>query len=197
MEEKPLQSPAESMLLINEMIGKAKKSYITKGTGSILWGVLIIVCSMVTWSQIHFNYKLGFDIWLLLIVALAAQIYFGIKEKSKRQFETYDQRAMQYTWTAFGIAIFLVIFYQNNQQVENGTFLIMLMYGIPTFITGGLFRFKPMIFGGICCWVFAVITLYVNEEIQMLLMAMSGLLAWLIPGLILMNKYLQQKKTNV
>jgi hypothetical protein len=57
----------ESLKLINEMIGKAKKSYVTKGIASIVRGVIIIICSLVTWWQIKFNCNIGFEIWTLLL----------------------------------------------------------------------------------------------------------------------------------
>ena len=76
----------DSMKLINEMIGKAKRSYITKGIASIVWGTLIIVCSMLTWAQIVYDFYIGFDVWLLLFAAVIPQIYFSIREKKQRNF---------------------------------------------------------------------------------------------------------------
>jgi hypothetical protein len=67
------------------------------------------------------------------------------------------------------------------------------MYGIPTFITGGVFKFKPMIFGGLICWVLAIASMYTDIAVDMLFMAACGLFAWLIPGIILWRRYKKQQ----
>ena len=82
-EEKDTQlSGEESLKLINEMIGKAKRSYVSKGIASIVWGILIIICSLLTWAQIQFNFYIGFHVWLLVFIAVIPQLFFSIKEKS-------------------------------------------------------------------------------------------------------------------
>jgi hypothetical protein len=73
----------------------------------------------------------------------------------------------------------------------------MLLYGIPTFITGGVFKFRPMIFGGIICWVLAMVSMYTGVETDMLLMAACGLFAWLIPGIILWRRHKKQQACHV
>jgi hypothetical protein len=80
MEDKEF-SYQEVIRLIGSMIKKAKRSYVTKGLASIVWGMLIIICSLVTWVQIQLSFDIGFDIWLLLFFAIIPQIYFSVKEK--------------------------------------------------------------------------------------------------------------------
>ena len=52
----------ESLDLIAMMINKAKDSYHDTGIGAIMWGSVISVCSLVKLSEIHFGFKLPFDI---------------------------------------------------------------------------------------------------------------------------------------
>ena len=197
MQEEQQMTEKQSLDLINEMIGKAKQSYITEGKASIVWGALIIFCSLMSWAQYVFKFSIGFDVWLLLIVALGAQIFYSVREKKNKKVKIYGDQAMSYVWTTFGICIFMMIFYANVTKAPNNIFLIMTMYGVPTFITGGIFKFKSMIFGGIACWVLAIITLYVPFSTGMLLMALSGLLAWLIPGIICQLRYQKNKEKHV
>ncbi|MBS1496393.1 MAG: hypothetical protein JSU03_01585 [Bacteroidetes bacterium] len=183
----------DSIRLIDSMIKKAKKSYVTKGTASIVWGVLIVICSLVTWAQLQFSIHLDFNIWLLVFVALFVQIFFSIKEKKQRKFQSLDEDSISFVWTAFGIAIFLMSFYNSKYGSNESSTLFMILYGIPTFITGGIVKFKPLIIGGILCWVFSIISVFTEAKIDMLLMAASGLFAWLIPGIILWRKYQNRK----
>ena len=190
-------SEQDSLKLINEMIGKAKSSYVTKGIASIVWGLLIITCSMLTWAELQFKWYPGFDVWLLVFLALIPQIFFSAKEKKTRKFTGHDEVTARYVWTAFAVAIFLTTFYNTRYGSNESTTLFMMLYGIPTFITGGMFNFKPMIEGGLLCWVFSAISVYTPASTDMLLMAASGLFAWLIPGIILWNRYQKQRRCDV
>src|SRR6185369_6241642 len=111
-EEKETQlSGEESLKLINEMIGKAKQSYVTKGIASMVWGVLIIACSLLTWAQVQFQLKLGFDVWWLVLAAVIPQMFFSIKEKKQKTFVGHDEITMRYVWTTFGICVFILSYY--------------------------------------------------------------------------------------
>lgn len=186
--EQDKMTEQESLRLIGEMIGKVKRSYVTKGIASIVWGVLIIVCSLLTWCRIQFDFTIGFDEWLLVFLAVIPQVYFTIKEKKERKFIAHDEDTMFYVWTSFGICIFILSFYNGYFGNDQITCLYMMLYGLPTFITGGIFKFRPMIIGGIVCWVLAVISLFTTPATDMLFVAVCGLVAWLIPGIILWNK---------
>lgn len=190
-------STQESLRLINEMIGKARKSYTSKGIASIVWGLLIMVCGLISWAEQQFLFNIGFDIWLLLIAALAPQIYFGVKEKRSRNFVGHDEQTLLFVWTAYAICIFITSFYSGKIGNESDASLIMMLFGLPTFITGGILKFKPMIAGGIICWVLSIASIFSNNATDMFLMAVCGLFAWFIPGIILWNKYKKQQSQNV
>ncbi len=199
MKAEETMTEAESLKLIQDMINKAKGSYINTGAASIVWGFLIILCSLLTWIQFYTQVFFDFDVWLLLFIALIPQIFFSIREKRKKNFVGHDEAIMSYVWSAFGICIFILSYYNSKfgSVDHSGTSLFMLLYGIPTFITGGVFKFRPMIFGGIICWVLALVSMYTDVETDMLLMAASGLFAWLIPGIILWRRYKKQQACHV
>ncbi len=205
----------ESLDLISMMINKAKNSYYDTGVSAIMWGTLIAVCALEKLAELQFGYKLPFDIFLLTLVAIIPQVFISIKEKKGRQVKSYDDAYMDYIWLAFGICIFLMIFIVNvvfnvwepmadqygklsgqpaNHFNEYVSSLFLLLYGLPAFITGAACRFKPMLWGGIFCWVCCIAALYTNVRIDMLLMAASAIMAWLIPGIIIEKEYRVYKK---
>lgn len=215
-------SERDSLALITEMIGKAKDSYHDTGIAAIMWGSVIAFCALVKVSELHFNYNLPFDIFLLTFVAVIPQILLSYKERKKQTVRTYNQVALDYTWTAFGIAIFLMVFVTNAVFAKLGAFneayvsstgkqdffrfseftaaLFLIIYGIPTFITGAVMKFKPMLLGGIVCWVASLLSLFTPVKVDLLLTALSAGIAWLIPGIILYKKHLLRKaaaSTNV
>lgn len=186
----------QSLDLINEMISKAKKSYTTKGIASMVWGSLITFCGLVNWVEIHFKKDFG-DVWLLTLIALIPQIYFSIKEKRSKNFIAHNEITTNFIWIAFTISMFITSFYFANFIRGNVSPLIMMLFGIPTFIIGGMSNFKPMIFGGIFCWIMSIVSMHTSVEIDVLLMAACGLFAWLIPGIILWGRYKKSVAAHV
>jgi len=209
-------SEKESLDLIAMMINKAKDSYHDTGIGAIMWGSVIAVCALVKLAELQFDFRLPFDIYLLTLVALVPQIFITIREKKGRKVKTYDDIYMDYLWLAFGISIFLLIFIVNNvykvwepvsaeyaQLAGHASVfkfsefiapLFLLLYGIPTFVTGAACKFKPMLWGGLLCWACCLVTIYTTIKIDYLLIAFSAIFAWLVPGIIMESDYRKAKK---
>jgi len=214
-EEKRL-SEKESLELISRMIYTAKESFHDTGIGAMMWGAVIAICALVRLSEIHFDFRLPFDIYLLTLAAIIPQIFITIREKKLRKAKSYDDIYMDYIWLGFGICIFLLI-HVNNTIFSNwdlwadeyrrltgnkpsfrfyeyvAPFFLML-YGLTTFITGAACKFKPMFWGGIFCWLCCIAAVYTTVKIDLLLTAASALLAWFVPGLIMEKEYRLYKK---
>ncbi|HQW84752.1 MAG TPA: hypothetical protein PK987_09835 [Ferruginibacter sp.] len=183
---------SESLQLITEMIGKAKNAYHSNGTSAILWGFIIFFCSIFDFLQMHLKFDIGFNIWWLMFVALAPQFFMMLKNGNKKNFVSYEEKTMSFVWWAFAASVVMLMFFNNFYRPSHSESLFLLLFGIPTFITGGMFRFKPMIIGGIICWSLFFISLYTGLKINLLLMALAALSAWLIPGIILRKKYIRE-----
>jgi hypothetical protein len=218
MEEKNL-TERESLELITQMINKARNAYYDTGIAAIMWGAVVAFCALEKFAEIQFNYRLPFDIYLLTLVAIIPQIFISRKEKRERIVKSYDDPYMEYLWLGFGICIGLLIFLMNvilNQWVpaaeeyktltgHESSFkfyeyispFFLILYGMPTFVTGTACKFKPMLWGGLLCWACCIITAFTNIKVDMLLIAVSSIGAWLIPGLILEKEYKKAKRQFV
>ncbi len=202
----------ESLDLIATMIHKAKDSCHDTGISAIMWGALIAVCALVKLSELQFGYRLPFDIYLLTFVAVIPQVIISVKARKKRKVKAYDDAFMDALWMGFGITIFLMILitnvlfnvmdgYKNTEGrsaiiilYELVSPLFLLLYGMPTFVTGVSMKFRPMLWGGILCWVCCIITLSTPVKIDLLLTAFSAVFAWLIPGIIMERDYRKAKR---
>ncbi|HEX4875886.1 MAG TPA: hypothetical protein VFV31_04390 [Chitinophagaceae bacterium] len=214
---KPL-TEKESLELITQMINRAKDNFVDTGIGPILWGAVITFCSLVQAAQIHFDFDLPFDIWWLAMLAIIPQVFISIKEKRERKAKGWEDSMMGYIWLCFGIGIFVVNFINRSlfevfepviQHYRNitgqpftstwtfATCYLLFVFGFPTIITGASRKFHLMTFGGIFCWVSAVVACFTSTKIDFVLMAVSATLAWLIPGLFIERKYRARKKANV
>jgi hypothetical protein len=206
-------SPEQSLKVINEMINKAKTAYWDTGVSAMMWGIVITICSVVRLSELQFNYKLPFDIYWIAVAAIIPQVLISTRENKKRTVRTYDEFYLDYIWSAFGITIMLLIVITNvifnADGVKNGPFnfyeyiasLFLLLYGIPTFITGAACKFRSMMWGGLLCWACCIISLFTRIKIDLILTALSAVCAWFIPGIIMQKEYKKAKKelaaTNV
>jgi hypothetical protein len=208
-------SEKESLVLITQMINKARNAFYDTGIAAIMWGAVITVIALVKLAELQFNFQLPFDIFWLSFFAIIPQVYITIKEKRSRTARSYDNVATDYIWLAFGICIFLLIFInasvfsgvrelrgeyarlsgtQSDFHFSNYVLSYFLMlYGLPTFITGAMCRFKPMLWGGILCWVCSIIAIYTSMRVDLLLMAISSFFAWFVPGIILQQQYSKAK----
>ncbi len=203
------------LTLITQMINKARNAYYDTGIAAIMWGAVITVISLAKLAEVQFGFRLPFDPFILSFVAIIPQVIITIREKKMRRVKSYDDVAMDYVWLAFGISIILLI--HTNQAVFQGLgelkteyasvsgiqsdykyseyvlSLFLMLYGIPTFITGGMCKFRPMLWGGILCWGSSIVSVYTPMSIDLGLMALSAFFAWFVPGIILRQDYMKAK----
>lgn len=194
-------SPQESLNLISETINKVKTSYHDTGIGPILWGCVVTVCSIVSfYANLHKIYWL-YAVWSLTIVAVVPQIIISAKERKQRKFVSFVDVASGAIWTTFGFSMMVLSILENVLRAKYNwgmhSAVYMLVYGMPTIITGIICKVKPMLIGGILCWVFAIVSAFIPYPYPLLFMAASAIVAWLIPGLILNAKYRKHKAANV
>lgn len=187
----------QSLELITQMINKAKCDYEETGIGALLWGSLVAFCALITFFNFYWKIAALNYIWFLTLFALIPQIMISVRASKKKRYRSYDDDAMAAIWISFGVALFLMSVYTSIYQEPHSGALFLIMYGIPTFATGYINHFKPMVIGGIICWLFAVICFYIQFPYIMLFTAAAALSAWFIPGLILRSRYKKAIQHNV
>ncbi|WP_026764992.1 hypothetical protein [Sediminibacterium salmoneum] len=220
-------SEQESLQLIAEMIKKAKGSYHDTGIGSLLWGAVVAIASGVNFLQREYDFKLGFDIWWLVLAAIIPQVYLSIREKKIKKAKQYDDDLIDSVWLVFGISIFAMGFYQNIVPAQTEKIIAqegwtmmkhyadgrpdevirpftpslysvyILLYAFPTMVTAMVKKFVPMKIGAIITYGLFILSLFTESRYDMLLGSMAALVCWFIPGIILRKKYLRQAAVNV
>lgn len=195
-QEKPLTSE-QSLELIASMITQAKNDYFDTGISALLWGSVIIICCLVTYLNHFLKWEALGYIWWLTVLAVVPQIFISIREGKERRFKTHHNDLIGGIWISYAIAVFLFSYVSSRYYIQQEATIFLILYGIPTFATGFGRRFLPMIIGGVACWVFAIIALYVRDPYALFLVGGGALVAWFIPGLLLRRRYLKAKRQHV
>lgn len=191
-------SPQQSLQLIESMINRAKDKFAEDGFMYLVWGWMVFICSLLQFLLLHvFQYAQHYIVWLTTIPVFIYQ-YFYISKKQKRQtVQTYTDYIIGFVWLTFSIVIvllgFLIGFLTTGEYFTHIIHILLAVYGMPVFLTGVIVRFKPLILGGITCWVLCIISTFIKSyDYQFLLIPVAMLVAWIIPGYMLRSRYKQQ-----
>jgi len=180
-------SEAESWQLIQQMIKTAKQDVRDDGFYFLLWGWLVLIASLSHYIlEVMVGVKYAYSVWALMLIGIIATVYHSVQYHKKQRVRTYVERFIMNFWLALFIAIMIVLVgaaFKTGYQIAYPN--IILIYGVGIFVSGSIFRFKPLIIGGIGSWIIAIIAFFVSFHIQLLLMALATLIGYLIPGYIL------------
>ena len=199
-----------NMKIIEEMMYTARKEVKDNGAFFLLWGWLVFIAAMgqaiIHWlgySQntipvgSHVNIAIDGITWLILMpLGGILSVIISRKEQKEEKIRTWFDDVMKYLWIAFGVVLFIILFAMNYLNVNLYPILIAL-YGLGLFITGGTLKFRPLIFGGIICWVLAMVALFVSNEYATLCLALSVLIGYIIPGYMLKKQAGEKEKSYV
>ncbi|HRH70294.1 MAG: hypothetical protein JNL43_13970 [Flavobacteriales bacterium] len=179
-------SPEQSLKLIESMIGQAKKSFHRISFYFLLWGILLtlaMVAQLVTARSAP-----GAEGWGWILASILGGIgsaVYGAREGRREQAETLADRVMMWLWMAFVITLFATGVGAGVAGYSTPVGSIIILTGLPTFTTGQLIRFKPLIFGGVLFWVLGVISFFVEPFIMGMLHIVSMVFGYIIPGIML------------
>lgn len=181
----------DSLRIITEMIENSRAKIRDNGFFYLLWGWLVLIASLSNFILLQIGYEQAWLPWPILmnggaIVSAIVGYRLGKKIKVKTMFDT----TMIYLWYGFLITILIILFSAGFGKISwniANTFIIAL-YGLGTFVSGGILKFKPLIIGGIISWILAAVTIFIPEIYSLLAVALSIIIAYLIPGYMLNSR---------
>jgi hypothetical protein len=187
-------SPQQSLQLIDAMINKAKNRFNENGFLYLLWGWLILFCSVGHFILIKGNwFKHPEIIWASCWIAVIIQIIYLAKTQKKEKVKTYSEIIISYIWIGFGISMFVTaIMLEKLQLWGRLSTLYLLLYGMPTFLSGAVMQFKPLKVGGLACWLLTIASVFCHPLYGLLLLGAAVIVAWIIPGYLLKAKFKNQ-----
>ena len=185
---------AESLQLITSMINKAKNRFNETGILYILWGWLIFICCIIQFIALYFfDNQNAYYIWYVTWLAPIFQIFYQRKKMKNSKASTYTDEIMRFVWLVFIICLTSLIFILIHLKAFAGISpAVLTMYAMPTILSGVILKFRPLLAGGIFCWLLAISSAFVIYEFQLLLIAVAVAAAWIVPGYLLKQKLKKQ-----
>jgi hypothetical protein len=178
-------SPQQSLDLIQEMISKTKANLGENSIYFLLWGWVTFLAII---GQFFLKVVLGNEhhylVWLLTIPTAIMTIIYSARRHNKYKVKTYIGESMSYLWTGIGISFFILSMIISNSSGgwANAWPFFILMYGLGTFVSGMILKFRPLVIGGVISWVLSLVSVFVAFDYQLLLAAAAILSSYIIPG---------------
>ncbi len=185
--EKPMNEQ-ESLQLIHEMINVAQKRFSNDSFRFLLWGWIATTAFILgyVWCIIGKPQYIGYTWAILGTVGGIVSGFYGRKETKTKTVVTYADEYLKYTWIAYMVSYFIVLgALISLQRFDLINPMCLVLIGISTFITGGLLKFKPLIYGGVIFWIGACISFAIRTEFQFLISGLTAACGYLIPGYLL------------
>jgi hypothetical protein len=191
--EEKTMTGEESLRIITEMISKTQVN-IRNGIFHLLfWGWLILFITISEYLLFKFtSYATPWYVWLFVVPGIIVSITYSFIKGRRAQVFTYADRLYMWTWMAFLFAS-IVMFIVMSNRMQYYAPVILTLAAVPTFISGIIIKFRPLVIGGICFWIFALVAHFVGPESSVLAVAASILTGYLIPGYILKNRVSHDK----
>jgi len=184
-----MMSSQESLKIISEMISRTKMNIKQGRFHLLLWGWLIVLCSLAEYLLFHLtSFENPWLVWLITIPGVIVSLIYGFIKGSKQTVYTYADRIYMWLWIGFlftAIILFVFIGVENRMHTV-GPFILMLA-ALPTFMSGVIIKFRPLMFGGISIWIFSLIGFFAGPLIGPLAVPAAMITGYLIPAYMLKN----------
>lgn len=180
-------SPKESLDIITRMILEAKGKVQQNSVYFLLWGWVVMLGNIGMFMLQQLEYSRPYIVWLITIPAWIYTLYRAYRQRKIGSASSHFDKISGALWVCFGIIIFTLIAFgfKINYQLNP---LILLFSAVPTFTSGVILRFRPLMMGGILFWLCSIVSFLVTREYQPLVGAAAIAFGYLIPGYLLHYK---------
>lgn len=187
METQKEFSEKEALQLIEQTILNTKQKIKDDGFSLIMWGWIVIVGNIL--SYIAITQQLNYLHFYWAIACPVGGILSGVrgaKNDKKATTNTHIGNAIKFVWIGSGMAAILLWFAAFNFGWQYINAAMFVAFAIPVFVTGGMMKFKPAIFGGLTLFLFGIVCFFTANYSWVFLIASLGwALGYLVPGYIL------------
>ena len=181
----------QSIQVIKEMIQVSQSKLRNDGILFILWGWILFInyffLNYLT-SALNASNQLMQIVRILRVtlplVGIIFTFYYIWQQRKKVQ--TYIGISLRYIWISLLVCLVLINLIQFNVlqsinfELQHPIFMVLFAFAIT--ITGGILRYKLVIYGGITFAFLAFVASYLGLKEQLLVESIAWLVAFIIPG---------------
>ena len=177
----------ESMALIAEMIRNTqRKMERGAGTPMLVWGYATVLATLAVWTGIKLtnDYRVQFLWFLIPVIGLPWMLF---QQRRPPEVRTYVDKVVSYIWIVMGWSGFIISCLSFLGAIRTTIlFIITLMMGQGSVLTGLVTRFRPLTIGGIIALLLSFALLYLTDiDLHLLTFALAFVAMGIIPGHIL------------
>jgi hypothetical protein len=151
----------------------------------LLWGYLVALACSVEYILLQVvHYERHYYVWPVLMgFGMIVTGVLALRRQKAGTHRSFIGNIMSYLWGGWLVSFLLIIYFAvhlNNHIIILP--LTMVMYGMGVFVSGGVINYRPLIIGGIISWLTALIAFYQPYTLQLLLMTVTVIVSYIIPG---------------
>lgn len=180
-------TPEQSLKVIESMIGQAKRSFHRMSFYFLLWGILLTAAMLATYflRDLHPRLAQGAPWGAAGILGGLVSSVHGARQGRNAPVSNPMDGIIGWLWSSFVITLMIVIVCSVLDRRDPGA-MITLITGIPTFMTGQILKFKPLIIGGIIFWVAGIVMHFTHDALSLTALYCAAMvLGYIIPGILL------------
>jgi hypothetical protein len=178
----------QSLDIITSMIMQAKGNAQRNSFYFLFWGWIVVIANLGMFILTKVEYGMPYMVWT---IAIPAWIYTMIRayrqSKAEGSTSSHFDRITGAVWISFGVVIFTLIAFGRAINFQLNP-IILLISAIPTFSSGMILKFRPLMFGGILFWLSSIISFSLPMDYQPLIGAIALAGGYLVPGYLLKAK---------
>ena len=185
MEEKEF-SPEEGIQIIQSMIARTREDFHNNAFYFLVFGWVIFAAALLQYILLHFYHSPNsWYPWPFVFLIFPIIRIRRYREGLRENVQTYIGENLKYLWAGFGITYVVIIFINTRMGWDRAYPIYIMLLALGTFVSGSMLKFKPLIWGGIFCWVLSIGSTYLSFDNQILCYALGVLGSYIIPGYLL------------
>jgi len=179
-------TPEESLSVIHRAINQTHQNIKEDSIHFLIWGWATLIASIAHYILLTIvHYQHPYIAWTLMPIAGVIAGIVGFKAAKKVKVKTHIDRILGYLWGGFGVYLLILLVFMPVIGFDKTYPLIIGLYGLGTFIMGGIIQFRPLIIGATICRAIAALSFTLSFLNQLLCIAGAIIVAYLIPGYLL------------
>jgi len=181
----------ESLDLIRDMIDRTKSNLRQQSSFYLIWGWVVLLATLTEYVLLLWfsDFQHHYVVWpIAVLIGIASTLFMASKMSESKKVTTYADRALTYFWSSWSFFLALLLVYAaiGGMSWAHAYALIIALYGMGATVSGGILKFKTLVYGGIFSSLLAVLALFFgfaeSFSTMLLFLAISIAVSYLLPG---------------